>query len=126
MKEVFSACLIFLLIISLSVIGTVYTDNLADELSSLTLTCADNVKSENWDEAEGNIKKARECFSENSHALESFLLHDDIERLSDILTNVEISVEVREKAQSLSNIKIFTRRLYELAESDKLTFNNIL
>lgn len=126
MKEVIAASTIFLVIISLSVISSVYTDNIAEKLTDLTHNCEKDIQEEKWVDAKLSIKEARECFIENSHALESFLLHDDIERLSDILTNIEISVELRDRSQSLSNIKIFTRRLHELAESDKLTLNNIL
>ena len=126
MKETIAALSIFLVIISLSVVSAVYTDNVAEKLTDLTQGCEKDIKAENWDDADLKIKEARECFIENSHTLESFLLHDDIERLSDILTNIEISVELRDRSQSVSNIKIFTRRLHELAESDKLTLNNIL
>lgn len=126
MKEVIAASTIFLVIISFSVISSVYTDNIAEKLTDLTHNCEKDIREEKWVDAKLSIKEARECFVENSHALESFLLHDDIERLSDILTNIEISVELHDRSQSVSNIKIFTRRLHELAESDKLTLNNIL
>ncbi len=126
MKEVLATLLIFLVIISLAVVSSVYTDNITEKLIDLALGCEENVRAENWEDANLKIKKARECFIENSHTLESFLLHDDIERLSDVLTNIEIAVELQDKSQSVSNIRIFTRRLHELAESDKLTLNNIL
>lgn len=126
MKEVFAAFSIFLIIISASVISFFYTKNISEKLTELTLGCKEDIQSDNWDEANLKIKEARECFIKNAHTLESFLLHDDIERLSDILTNIEIAVELKDKSQSVSNIKIFTRRLHELAESDCLTLNNIL
>lgn len=126
MKEVFAALSIFSVIIALSIVSSVYTDNISDKLIDLTHGCEEDIKAESWDDANMKIKEARECFSESSHTLESFLLHDDIERLSDILTNIEISVELRDKSQSVSNIRIFERRLHELAKSDKLTLNNIL
>lgn len=126
MKEVLGAFSIFVVIITLSVISSVYTNNIAEKLTDLTHSCEKDVQEEKWADANLKIKQARECFSENSHALESFLLHDDIERLSDILTSIEIAVELQDESQSVSNIKIFTRRLHELAESDKLTLNNIL
>ena len=126
MKEVIASLSIFSVIISLSFVSSLYTDNIKENLTALTDSCEEYINAENWSEANLKIKEARECFIKNAHTLESFLLHDDIERLSDILTNIEIAVELKDQSQSVSNIKIFTRRLRELAESDDLTLNNIL
>ena len=126
MKEVICGTSLFLVIITLSIITNIHTDKVTATLADYSLGCEAEIESENWDAANDKIKKARENFVKNSHALESYLIHEDIERLSDILTNIEIAVESKDKTESFSNIKIFIRRLSELSESDKLTFNNIL
>jgi len=125
-KEVVSAGIILSLIISLSFFTNAYTDRNTAILMSFAEECESAVLSDDWETALESIKKARESFVKTSHALESYLLHEDIERLSDILTNIEISVEQNDKRAAIANVKIFTRRLHELSESDKLTLNNIL
>lgn len=126
MKETIVGISLFLAIITLAIITNITTDRITGELVDYSLGCEADIQSGNWDAAQTKIKEARENFVKNSHTLESYLIHEDIERLSDILTNIEIAVELKDKNESFSNIKIFIRRLSELSESDKLTFNNIL
>ena len=126
MKETIAGTSLFLVIITLAIITNTTTDRITDELTEYCHGCETDILSGNWDAANIKIKEARENFVKNSHTLESYLIHEDIERLSDILTNIEIAVELKDKNESFSNIKIFLRRLRELSESDKLSFNNIL
>ncbi len=126
MKETIAGTSLFLVIITLAIITNTTTDRITDELTEYCYGCEAGILNGNWDAANIKIKEARENFVKNSHTLESYLIHEDIERLSDILTNIEIAVELKDKNESFSNIKIFIRRLRELSESDKLSFNNIL
>ena len=126
MKETIAGASLFLFIISLALITNLTTEKITNELAEYCSGCEADIESGSWDAAYIKIKEARENFIKNSHTLESYLLHEDIERLSDILTNIEIAVEIKDKNESFSNIKIFKRRLSELSESDKLTLNNIL
>ncbi len=126
MKGIISGLSLFILIIALSVITNFHTDKVAEDINNCFIGCEDNILLGNWGLAEEKIKTAREVFVKKSHAHESYLIHEDIERLSDILTNIEIAVSLKDKNESFSNIKIFRRRLRELSESDKLSFNNIL
>lgn len=126
MKVTLASVLIFVCIITLSYFTRAYTEKISDKLTESIEQCKEHVDMNNWKGAESSAKKAREIFAKNSHTLESYLLHEDIERLSDILTNIEIAVKTKDKTASLSNIEIFKRRLLELVESDTITLNNIL
>lgn len=126
MKATISAILILVTICSLSYFTREYTIKVSDILEENISQCDSFVRENDWQNAEAYVKKARWVFSEKSNVLESFLIHEDIERLSDILTNIEISIKDKDTTAASSNIEIFRRRLLELTESDKITLNNIL
>ncbi len=126
MKETLISCSIFFFFAITCLISIKYTDKFCADISALTKECETKIKLSDWDGASEAIKKAREVFVKKTPVLESYLLHNDVECLSDILTDIEVSVELREKGGAISAIRIFARRLSELAESDKLTINNIL
>ena len=126
MKATISAILILVTICSLSYFTREYTIKVSDILEENISQCDSFVRENDWKNAEAYVKKARWVFSEKSNVLESFLIHEDIERLSDILTNIEISIKDKDTTAASSNIEIFRRRLLELTESDKITLNNIL
>ncbi len=126
MKEVIISGSIFALFAFLCFLTIKTTDKITSDLSTLAEECEVHINAGEWGKANDCIKKAREVFVKKTYVLESYLLHEDIERLSDTLTNIEAAVEIREKRQAISAIRIFTRRLFELSESDKLTVNNIL
>lgn len=126
MKATITAILILVFICSLSYFTREYTIKVSDILEENISQCDSFVRENDWQNAEAYVKKARWVFSEKSNVLESFLIHEDIERLSDILTNIEISIKDKDTTAASSNIEIFRRRLLELTESDKITLNNIL
>ncbi len=126
MKATITAILILVFICSLSYFTREYTIKVSDILEENISQCDSFVRKNDWKNAEAYVKKARWVFSEKSNVLESFLIHEDIERLSDILTNIEISIKDKDTTAASSNIEIFRRRLLELTESDKITLNNIL
>ena len=125
MKEAIISGAIFFFFSLLCFMSIKNTEIITNVLAETVSTCESKVESGEWDTAEIETKKAREFFVKKTHVLETYLLHDDIERLSDILTDIEVSVITQNKTSAISAIRVFKRRLEELSEDDKLTFNNI-
>ena len=125
MKEAIISGSIFLFFALLCLTSIKNTEKITNFLVETVSTCESKVESGDWSAAVAETKKAREFFVEKTYVLESYLLHDDIERLSDILTDIEVSVITRNKTSAISAIRIFKRRLEELSEDDKLSLNNI-
>ena len=125
MKHVITAIVILAMISVGSVFCIYYTQTVSEQLLDTLDLCEESVAKDDWSAAQENIYLTGALWEEHRPRLASFLLHSDLNSISDLLIEVTALVSLQDK----DGFFIANRRLAalvdEISRMDSLTFENL-
>ncbi len=84
------------------------------------------VESEDWIAADEAVRALGERWEEENPALQTFLIHGDIDEVNLLLTSLEAATKERERFHALWFLAELTENFGHLRHRDSLTLKNIL
>lgn len=125
MKSVISAILIFIFIITASVVSGVYVNNTTDKLLQSLYKNEKFISNNLWAEAKKETKNFDEIWQKKRTVMSVFFNHTLIDRVDTSIAKIKNAVKMQEKGVFLyekSNIEIV---LLSLKEQQKINAGNI-
>ena len=125
MKSVISAVVIFILIITMSIISSQYVLNTADEILYQVLENEKSVVQGDWKKAERSVTNTREIWYKRRKVATFFLNHSVIDSIDASVERQYNSVVLREKSSFYFEKNKFVLLIKSLKEQQKISLENI-
>ena len=125
MKSVICAVVIFILIITLSVVSAMYTDSCVDEMLHQLYKNEKNVAENQWEYAREGVEKVGDIWAERKTISSFFLNHSVIDSIDSSIERLINSVILREKSVFYYEKNEFELLVKKLKEQQKISLPNI-
>lgn len=125
MKSVICAVVIFILIITLSVVSAMYTDSCVDEMLHQLYKNEKNVAENQWEYAREGVEKVGDIWAERKTISSFFLNHSVIDSIDSSIERLINSVILREKSVFYYEKNEFELLMKKLKEQQKISLPNI-
>lgn len=125
MKHLVTALVILALIAAGAVLCIQYTRCVSEELLDTLDFCEDAVMRGDWRAAQENIALTSALWEKHRPRLAAFLLHSDLNRITDLLIETSAQVELKNRAAFLAQNRRLSALVDEISRMDALTFENL-
>lgn len=125
MKHVITAATILALIAVGSVFCIQYTQTVSEQLLDTLDLCEESVTKGDWAAAQENIYLTGALWEKHRPRLASFLLHSDLNSISDLLIEVTALVTLQDQERFFVENRRLSALVDEISRMDSLTFENL-
>ena len=125
MKHMTIAVVILTIIATGSIFCVNYTQKISEQLLDTLDICEEAVDHGNWDAAQKNIYLTGSLWEKYRPRLAIFLMHSDLNEISDALIQVTAWITLQDKTQFFAETRRLTALVDEISKLDSVTFENI-
>lgn len=125
MKHVIIAFIILALVTAGALLCIQYTKVVSEQLLDTLDLCEESVARGDWEAAQENIYLTGALWEKHRPRLASFLMHNDLNDISDLLIQVTALVALRDQDRFFIENRRLSAMVDEISRMNSLTFENL-
>lgn len=126
MKSVISASIIFILIIVMVTISTLYVNSVTDKMLQSFYKYENNFSQLSWDELEAETEKVSQIWEDSRSIMCVLFNHQEIGKLDVSVEKIKNSVKTQKKEDYLYEKSNLILLILNLREQQKISIENIM